>query len=366
MRHRESPGLVVRQRSPLNTEFPFATLSDWLIPADQFFVRNHFPTPPLDEATWRLRVSGAVETPLDLDLPALRRMPQTVLPAVLECAGNGRVYYEPPREGLQWQGGAVGNAAWEGVLLRDVLSRAGLKSGPVEVLLVGADRGVIDAGKKTASPGPIAFARSLPLDKALADGTLLAHRMNGEPLTPEHGFPLRAVVGGWFGMAWVKWITEVRVIERPFLGYWQVRDYFRWERSLGEPVLVPLSEMEVKAQIAQPVNGATIAAGAPYRIFGAAWSGEAPLREVQIHTGGDWLAATLLGAETNYGWRLWEHYWTPPQPGRYALRCRAIDQAGNSQPETQRTDCESYVANWIVPVEVRAVASAGPTDDFVI
>ena len=155
-------------------------------------------------------------------------MRSTTLAAVVECAGNGRVYYEPPREGLQWQNGAVGNAAWTGVLLRGVLAAAGVRDTAVEVVLVGADSGGVDGGKKTASPGPIAFASSLPLAKAVAESTLLAHSMNEAPLTREHGYPLRAVVGGWFGMAWVKWITHIQVVERPFLGYWQARD-----RSIG-------------------------------------------------------------------------------------------------------------------------------------
>src|SRR5580693_2273879 len=235
----EQPSLIVRQNSPPNIEFPFASLSDWLIPTDLFFVRNHFPSPALDARDWRLRVDGAVERPIELDLESIKAMRSTTFTAVVECAGNGRVYYVPPKEGLQWQNGAVGNAAWTGVLLREILEMAGVKGTAREVLLVGADSGVVDTNKKTASPGPIAFARSLPLEKAIADSTILAYSMNEEPLMRDHGYPLRAVVGGWFGMAWVKWVTHITVVEQPFLGYWQARDYFRWERSLGEPRLVP-------------------------------------------------------------------------------------------------------------------------------
>jgi DMSO/TMAO reductase YedYZ molybdopterin-dependent catalytic subunit len=368
MPNTQQPGLVVRQKSPLNLEFQFAFLSEWLTPCDQFYVRSHFPAPDLNEAEWRLQVDGAVRTPLRLGLDELKAMPQATLAAVMECAGNGRVFYEPAREGLQWQTGAVGNASWTGVRLRDVLAQAGVGDHAVEVVLIGADRGVVDGGKKTASPGPIAFARSLPLDKALSDGVLLAHAMNDEPLAVHHGFPLRAVVGGWYGMAWIKWLKEIRVVERPFLGYWQARDYFRWERGLGEPVLVPLSAMDVKAQIARPVHGAAVPVGRPYRIFGAAWSGEQPVKAVQIDTadGAGWRPATLLGPETPFGWRFWEHAWTPPQPGRYALRCRAVDAGGATQPDTQQPDRESYGANWIVPTEVRAVVPEDHEPEFVI
>ncbi|MBD9497701.1 sulfite oxidase [Ensifer sp. ENS01] len=353
----EQPSLIVRQKSPQNTEFPFASLSDLLIPTELFFVRNHFPSPDLDARDWRLRVDGAVARPLELGLDSIKAMRSTTLTAVVECAGNGRVYYVPPKEGLQWQNGAVGNAAWTGVLLSEILEMAGVKPNAREVLLVGADSGVVDTNKKTASPGPIAFARSLPLEKAMAHSTILAHSMNEEPLTRDHGYPLRAVVGGWFGMAWVKWITHITVLEQPFLGYWQAREYFRWERNLGEPSLVPLTEMEVKAQIARPVQGARLIAGQPYRIFGAAWGGEAAIRQVQVcsEDGSGWREASLLEKESPFAWRLWEYMWTPEKVGQYKLRCRAIDAAGRVQPDQQRSDFESYAANWIVPVEVTVV-----------
>ena len=301
VRRPEQTGLVVRQKSPLNLEYPFSSLSDWLTPVDHFYVRNHFPSPTIDEAAWKLRVEGAVAKPLELSLGDLRSLPPVTLPAVMECAGNGRVFYEPAREGLQWQSGAVGNAAWTGVRLADVLALADLAdtASATEVVLVGADRGVVDGGKKTASPGPIAFARSLPLAKASDGSTLLAYAMNDAPLTLEHGFPLRAVVGGWFGMAWVKWITEIRVVERRSSAIGRRATISAGTGSLGEPMLVPLAEMEVKAQIARPVQGATVHVGAPTRIFGAAWSGGPAITTVEISTeDGEWQPARLLPPET--------------------------------------------------------------------
>ncbi|MCW3096181.1 MAG: sulfite oxidase [Chthonomonadaceae bacterium] len=369
MNRNNQSGLIVRQKVPLNLEFQFSDLNEWNVPVVQFYVRNHFSAPDIDAATWRLRIGGAVETPMEFSLEDLQALPETRMAATMECAGNGRVYYEPAKEGLQWQNGAVGNASWTGVMLRQVLEMAGIKSSAVEVVLIGGDKGVVDGGKKTASPGPIAFARSLPLSKALHDGTLLAYGMNDAPLEAEHGFPLRAVVGGWFGMAWVKWLTDIRVVERPFLGYWQTRDYFRWERELGEPTMVALAEMEVKAQIARPVNGSTVPLGKPVRIFGAAWSGEAPIAAVEVSIAGqtDWQPATLLAPEEGYAWRFWEYYWTPPTPGRYTLLCRAIDTRGNLQPATQQADRESYVANWTVPIEIRVVEAAqANADEFMI
>lgn len=365
----KQPAPIVRQQSPLNVEYPFSMLSDWLIPNDQFYIRNHFPMPGLTVRDWRLAVTGAVDKPLSLDLDALKALPKTDLAAVMECAGNGRVFYEPAREGLQWQDGAVGNALWSGVLLRDVLALAGIRTSAVEVVLVGADRGLVDAGKKTASPGQIAFARSLPMDKALSNSALLAYAMNDDPLMPEHGFPLRAAVGGWYGMAWIKWLVEIRVVEQPFTGYWQTRDYIQWDRTLGEPMVAPLTAMNVKSQIAQPVNGAIVEAGRSFRIHGAAWAGEASVGMVEIATGDDapWQRATLVGPASPHGWRLWEFIWTPPAPGRYRLKSRATDALGNRQPETPQPDRESYAANWVIPVTVDATAGPEePADNFVI
>jgi DMSO/TMAO reductase YedYZ molybdopterin-dependent catalytic subunit len=361
-------GLIVRQKSPLNLEYPFSSLSGWLTRTDQFFVRNHFAVPRLDATTWKLTIDGAVSRPLALSLAELKSLTPRTITAVVECAGNGRVFYEPAREGLQWQSGAVGNAAWSGVPLAELIDRAGVHNDAVEVVLVGADRGVVDGGKKTASPGAIAFARSIPIEKVRAGEMVLAYAMNDEPLTAEHGYPLRAVVPGWFGMAWVKWLTAIKIVDRPFLGYWQGRDYFRWDRSLGEPNLVPLAAMEVKAQIARPVQGATLSVGARTRIFGAAWSGEAPIREVQVSTNENtgWRQAQLLAPETPRAWRLWEYLWTPREPGRYRLRCRAIDADGATQPDDQQSDRESYAANWIVPVDVTAMVDEASTEEFVI
>jgi len=356
MRQDEYPGMVVRQKAPLNLEGQFSSVRDWLTPTPQFFVRSHFPAPQLNGESWRLRVHGAVQTPLDLSLAEIADGPASTISATVECAGNGRVFYEPAKEGLQWQSGAVANASWTGVRLRDILEKAGVAQNAVEVVLIGADRGVVDGGKKTSSPGPIAFARSIPVRKAMDDTTLLAYAMNGEPLTVQHGFPLRAVIGGWFGMAWVKWITEIRVVERPFLGYWQARDYFRWDREMGEPVLVPLTEMLVKSQIARPINGSEVLVNQRRRIFGAAWGGEAPIVRVEFSAeGDDWEDARLLQTSVRHAWRFWECEWTPARPGRYSLLCRATDAEGNVQPGNQQDDRESYMANWSVPVEVNVV-----------
>src|SRR5436190_7633678 len=182
---------------------PFADLNSFQTPNELFYVRCHFPIPEIAAADWRLKIEGEVEEPFELDYAALRAMESRTVAATLECAGNNRIFLEPKVKGVQWGLGAVGNASWTGVPLSAVLEHAKLKADVVEVILEGADEGEVDKSPKPA--GKISFCRSLPASKALAD-VLLAYEMNGEKLSPTHGFPLRAIVPGWYAMASVKWL----------------------------------------------------------------------------------------------------------------------------------------------------------------
>lgn len=200
-------GLIVRDREPENLEFPFSALSSVVTANEQFFVRNHFAMPRLERKDWRLRIEGRVKHPCELSYDELLRVPSRTVMMTLECAGNSRIFLSPKVSGLQWELGAVGNAEWTGVPLAAVLKRAGVKPGAIEVVLEGADNGEIK--KEPQSPGKIQFARSLPLAKALMPEVILAHSMNGQPLSRSHGFPVRAIVPGWYGMASVKWLTRI-------------------------------------------------------------------------------------------------------------------------------------------------------------
>jgi DMSO/TMAO reductase YedYZ molybdopterin-dependent catalytic subunit len=188
--------------------------------------------------------------------------------------------------------------------------------------------------------------------------------MNGEPLTPAHGYPLRAVVSGWYGMASVKWLTRILVIDRAFRGYFQTADYTFWERRDGLPIqLLPVGEVEVKAEIARPALHEVVAADAVYRMHGAAWTGESEVTKVEVSTDGakSWSAARLLGETTRHGWRLWEHYWrTPAQPGHCTLMARASDARGRTQPIERDVHRGTYMITHIQPieVEVRKMASS--------
>src|SRR5215831_7300596 len=205
---------------PENSETPLADVRSWVTPTRLFFVRNHFDVPSLDTATWRLRVEGQVERPLALCWEELSAMPERTVFATVECAGNGRSFLRPRVDGVPWGAGAIGHAEWTGVPLRLVLQRAGVRQQAVEALFEGADW-----GSEPDHPAPMHFARSLPLSKAFDPDTLLVLRMNGELLDPNHGYPLRLFVPGWYGVASVKWLQRIAVVNAPFLGYFQTVKY---------------------------------------------------------------------------------------------------------------------------------------------
>ncbi len=348
----ENERLITRAENPPNLEMPFSSLRDFVTPNELFYVRCHFPVPTIDPAGWQLRVEGAVERMLDLLLETLREFPSATVTATMECAGNGRSHLVPKVKGVAWDIGAVGNAEWRGVWLRDVLERAGLQPRATTVILEGADRGEIKEAPKP--PGEINYARSLPVAKAMQD-VLLAFEMNGEPLSPAHGFPLRAVVPGWFGMASVKWLQRIVVSDRSFGGYYETLDYTYWERRDGQLELVPLGEMRVKAQIARPRLGEVVPAGSPYRVHGAAWGAEEAITKVEVSTDGgtNWQPAQFSSEATKYAWRLWEFEWqTPREPGRYTLMARAVDSHDQTQPAERAPGYGSYMVNHWLPITV--------------
>lgn len=344
--------MIIREKEPANLEMPFGALDGFLTPNEQFYIRSHFPVPQADLATWRLKIEGAVEQTRAWSFDELRSLPATTIPATLECAGNSRVFLVPKVKGTQWELGAVGNAEWTGVSLSDLLQEAGVKTGAVEVILEGADNGPIAEPPRPA--GKIHFARSVPLDKAL-DDVLLAFEMNGAPLTPSHGFPLRAVVPGWYGMAAIKWLQRIVVTERPFQGYYQTVDYAFWEKSENGATLVPITEMQVKAAIARPGIKEVIAAGTSYRVAGAAWTADAEIVQVELSTDGgkSWRMASLGKERARHSWRLWECDWeTPPVPGRCILLARATDSRGRTQLLERDPDRGTYEINHCLPIDV--------------
>jgi DMSO/TMAO reductase YedYZ molybdopterin-dependent catalytic subunit len=347
-----STGLIVREQEPLNLEMPFSSLDGFITPNESFYVRCHFPVPEISADNWSLKIEGEVEAPFELAYDDLLATESRTIAATLECAGNNRIFLEPKAKGVQWGLGAVGNASWTGVPLSALLDRAGLKSTALEVILEGADEGEVD---KTPTPaGKISFCRSLPLSKARAD-VLLAYEMNGEKLSATHGFPLRAIVPGWYAMASVKWLRRIVVTDKPFSGFYQSLDYSYWNRSGPLPTLAPLTEQQTKAEIARPENGETIAANSKYRVHGAAWSGTGEITRVEFSfdSGSTWQDAKLLGEPVQNAWRLWECEWrTPANAGRHTTFARATDSSGFVQPAERGGDRGTYMINHLLPVEV--------------
>ena len=343
--------MIVREKDPENLEMQFAQLEGAITSTEQFYVRSHFSVPEIDLRKWRLKIEGAVAREQDLTCEELRKFPARTIEATLECAGNSRIFLVPKAKGVQWELGAVGNAEWTGVPLQTVLQEAGVAQSAVEVILEGADHGSIAEPPRPARE--INFTRSLPLEKAM-DDVLLAYEMNGQPLTTAHGFPLRAIVPGWYGVASIKWLQRIVVTEKPFVGYFQSVDYGYWQPTDDGPVLRPLQEMQVKAEIARPTLHETLPANANYLIAGAAWSA-AEIAGVEVSTDGGaaWKNATLLGASKPNAWRLWEFPWTTPEgPCRRTLLARAIDSLCRRQPEKHDQNRGSYMINHWLPIEV--------------
>jgi len=350
-------GLIIRQKDPNNLEMPFDQLGDFITPSELFYIRSHFPTPKLDPIAYRLSISGAVRNALTLSYADIRAMPSRTCVATLECAGNGRVFMAPPVPGAQWQLGAVGNAEWTGVPLSVLLERAGLADEVCELVLEGADRGVPAEGPKP--PDPISYARSIPRALAMQPEVLIAYQMNGQDLTPDHGYPLRAIVPGHYGMASVKWLTGIVAVTQPFQGYWQTSDYAYWGDSGGTPVRRPLGEMKLKSQIARPRVYETLEPDRPYTIFGAAWAGDTEVTEIWISLdgGASWVQGDFLDPASRHAWRRWKYDWiTPAQPGGYTLLARAMGADRRTQPDGHNPNFGSYVIDHPLPIEVFVAA----------
>jgi DMSO/TMAO reductase YedYZ molybdopterin-dependent catalytic subunit len=346
--------MIVRSPRPEDLEMPRDGFTDWITPIDRFFVRCHTYTPQVNLSEWSLKVDGVVERPMTLTMADLKKLPRVELVGVLECAGNGRSFYEPHIPGAQWTFGAVGNGRWAGARLRDVLQKAGIKSSAKEILCDGAD---VPLGKMPD------FQRTIAAAKALDPDTLLAYEMNGQPLPVEHGFPLRVIAPGWAGDSWVKWLQHIEVLDHEFEGFWMKSAYRHPTRPVppGTAVdpaeMVPVTDLNVKSLIAVP---AAWAKPGSVRVQGTAWSNTSPVSKVEISTDGgqSWKLAKLAGQQTKYGWRLWQYDWKAAE-GKYTLMSRATNMAGQTQPLSQEWNPPGYLWNVAQPFAI-TISSQGP------
>lgn len=345
--------MIVRSLRYLNLETPAHLLDSFITPVELFYVRNHLAFPGVNLAAWRLRVTGEVERELELSYEELDRMEPGEVVNTLECAGNGRAFHRPRVAGLQWVRGAVGTARFAGPRLADVLRRAGLKSGAKHVAFDGMD----------APPGQVPdFIRSIPLEKALDTHTLLATQMNGAPLAIHHGFPVRALVPGWLGAASVKWLAEIRVLDREFDGTFMKPGYRMPKRPLPPGGTAPpeetavITDLPVKSIITRPGDGAHLRG--PVAITGAAWAGEAEIARVEISTDGGriWREAELGPERAPFAWRHWRAEWQPPAPGSHVILSRATDTRGRSQPFVAEWNPSGYLWNAVDRVRVNVEA----------
>jgi DMSO/TMAO reductase YedYZ molybdopterin-dependent catalytic subunit len=337
---------------PLDAETPLDLLTTYLTPNDLFFVRHHWnPTFP-DASTWRLTVDGEVERPLALSLSDLKAMPRASATCVLQCAGNGRSLHRPIVPGVQWKYGAVGNAKWTGVRVRDVLEKAGLKAGARHLHTFGTD-------KPPEKVPP--FHRSVELDKIREDG-VIAFEMNGEPLPQAHGGPARLVVPGWAGDHWMKWLDRISPQAAPQTGFYMDTAY-RYPKTPGEPgvafkpdEMTPVTELFVKSNITESPAAARVGKAATIRGF--AFSGAPDVAKVEVTDdgGATWSPATLGKEHDPHAWRLWSFAYTPKNSGRVTLHARATDSRGSVQPKNAVWNQSGYLYNaWpSADVEVSA------------
>ena len=334
---------------PENSETPLDRAGSWVTPNRLFFVRNHFAVPAVDVNAWRLSVGGCVERPRDWSFAELAALPERTVFATMECAGNGRSFLSPHVHGVQWGAGAVGHAEWTGVPLALVLEKSGLLPETTEILFEG-----LDTGREADHPELLRFARSLPLAKALDRQTLLVTKMNGEPLEPVHGFPMRLIVPGWYGVASVKWLSRMEAIDYRFQGYYQTKKYtIRIQTTPGAIETVVVGPMAVKSEIVRPQAGETLGLGTN-RLMGIAWAGQEAIALVEVSTDGgiSWSTAELLGPQAPYSWTLWEYLWEVAVPGPYTLLARATSTSGRVQPTSHDLLLGGYQVHFARPREV--------------
>jgi DMSO/TMAO reductase YedYZ molybdopterin-dependent catalytic subunit len=343
---------LVRTDEPLNVESDLSLQHDLLTPAGEHFVRSHFPIPDALDGG-RLSIDGEVEREVSLTATDLRAMTTEAVTTTMECAGNSRAQLEPSVEGVQWVAGAVSTAIWQGVPLGRLLAKAGVRNGADGVLLRGADDGDVPDG--TGGWQSVHYERSLPLEKALAPDVLIVTAMNGGALPIEHGGPVRAVVGGWYGMASVKWLTRITVTREAPAGFWETVEYAYDETDAdGARARVPVREMLPKAQITEPAPGASVRRGESVLVRGFAWAGEASVSQVVFsHDGGaSWSPVRLLDEPRPCVWTRWVIAWCPDRAGERELLVRCHDERGRAQPMTRDGDRGGYLINEVSPYPV--------------
>jgi DMSO/TMAO reductase YedYZ molybdopterin-dependent catalytic subunit len=356
VRFPEKTDLILLTDRPPQLETPLSYFHQDLTPNDAFFVRWHLANIPtkVSPDTFELSVKGHVDNELSLSLEDLVKQFEPVsVVAVNQCSGNSRSLFSPRVPGGQWGNGAMGNARWTGVRLSDLLKKAAIKAGAIEVSFSGLDR--------PPQPSVPAFVKALALDRAGDGEVIVAYEMNGKPLPMLNGYPLRLVVPGWFATYWVKSLSEITVLKEKFHGFWMDKAY-RIPANLDIAEVpgklaketVPINKMLVRSVFVAPGPGTTVQPGAAVDVEGLAFDGGSGIARVEVSAdaGKTWTDARLDPEIGRYSWRRWRHAWTPTAPGTATLMARATNVAGQTQRAEQNWNRSGYARNTIESLDV--------------
>ena len=331
-----------------NSGMPLETLEHDITPIGQHYILTHFDIPYLKNDEYILSFTGDFLNAFSITYSEIKALPAETLPVTLECAGNGRAHFDPRSSSMPWAYGAVGTSKWTGTRLKPLLNKACLQSEAVEVSFTGADRGY-DSGNEHN------FARSLTRTQLEELDILLVYEMNGMPLLPQHGAPLRLIVPGWYGMASVKWLTEIRALNKPFGGHQQIGTYRIREKR--EDIGTPITTMRVKSLLKPPgipdwSSRKRLVSPGLIPLEGRAWSGGgAKITKVEVLINGEWLNSKLEYQDSKYAWTKWKFNWSA-KPGYHILSCRATDETGRTQPASPKFNVGGFENNSIQKVEV--------------
>lgn len=345
------------EQAKRNHGLPLEALRYPITPPGLHYLLQHYDVPAVDASAWRLAVGGLVERPLTLTLDEIQALPAVEHAVTLECAGNGRARMPARPVSQPWLEDGVSTARWRGTRLGPILERAGVLADARDIVFTGADRG-IELGNEQS------YQRSLTVSEAVGGESLLVYEMNGQPLLPQHGFPLRLLVPGWYGMASVKWLTSIEAVAAPFRGHHQVVAYVvRHDPGEdGQPItlMLPRALVIPPGIPGFPARTRTIDLG-ECLLEGRAWSGAAPIESVSVSTDGGttWSEAELVhDLDSAFAWTGWRYRWAPAAPGEYELCCRARDAAGGEQPLEPADNLGGYVNNGVQRVQVTVRPSA--------
>jgi DMSO/TMAO reductase YedYZ molybdopterin-dependent catalytic subunit len=343
-----TPHLTTRGLIPENQETPIHFLPYWITPTEYFFLRNHFEYPDISQDSFQLLVEGEVKKPHVFTFDDMIQMPSKTLVLPLECSGNQRKMFKPKVFGKQWTDGAISQGIWKGVPLSYLLSDVDINDTAIEVVFEAYDK-----GERKDTGETVNYARSLPIEKALHNDTLIAYELNGNTIPYEHGFPLRLIVPNWYAMASVKWLKKITVIDHHFQGPFQTIDYNYYPNKENDKGKYPVTTMHVNSMILQPL-GRTILDTGFHLIEGIAWTGMGNVVEVELSINDKWYEVDLVTDPMQpYSWVYWSYVWNINEKGEYRLLSRAKDSYGHIQPKEAFWNRKGYGYNAIYEIVVK-------------